>query len=71
MNKRIRELIRQAGGIKYDDDNKEMLPMLVGSAVQKFAELIVQECYAWAQLNGGLGEECDYTELKQHFGIKE
>jgi type III secretion system FlhB-like substrate exporter len=44
MNNRIKELAKQAGGIGYDDDNKELTPMLVGKGLEKFAELIVREC---------------------------
>ena len=67
MNNRIKELAERAA-----DYCKTQPREMAGSMwEEKFAELIVQECYAWAQLNGGLGEECDYTELKQHFGIKE
>ena len=36
---------------------------------KKFAELIVRECYHWAKENGGIGDDNDYNELKQHFGI--
>lgn len=39
--------------------------------LQRFAELIVQECYEWAKENGGIGDDVDYAELKQHFGLKE
>ena len=71
MNNRIRELAEQAG---FNAFTTFIIPNHQGhisTELEKFAELIVRECYAWAQLNGGLGGECDYTELKQHFGIKE
>ena len=71
MNNRVKELIRQAGGIKYDDDNNEMLPMLVGPAVQRFAELIVQECATVADDNFNTGFCPVGGFITDHFGIKE
>lgn len=44
MNKRIKALVKQAGGLVYDDDNNELTPMIVGKVLEKFAELVVQEC---------------------------
>jgi hypothetical protein len=43
MNKRIHELVKAAGGISHDDDGQELTPMLVGSGLEKFAELLVEE----------------------------
>ena len=75
MNKRIRELAKQAGcsidGMGYGEGN-----------VEKFAELIVRECIGCCEqvisdpvpesvdtwLNGG--EQC-IQEIKQHFGVEE
>ena len=37
---------------------------------KKFAELIVAQCYYWAKDNGGMSDDNDYNELKQHFGIE-
>jgi hypothetical protein len=39
--------------------------------LEKFAELIVKECYLWAKENGGLGCEEDFEALKEHFGVEE
>ena len=44
MNERIQELLKQAGGIQYDEDGDELTPILVGKDLEKFAELIVREC---------------------------
>lgn len=44
MNERIKELIKQAGGVRYDDDNNELTPMLVGKSLEKFAELLISSC---------------------------
>ena len=43
MNKRIKKLIKAAGGISHDDDGNELTPMLVGSGLEKFAKLLVEE----------------------------
>ena len=43
MNQRIYELVKAAGGISHDDDGQELTPMLVGSGLEKFAELLVEE----------------------------
>ena len=43
MNKRIKNLIRAAGGISHDDDGGELPPMLVGSGLEKFVELLVKD----------------------------
>jgi hypothetical protein len=75
MNEQIRELIKQVGGISYDDDNKAMTPMLVGKQVEKLAELIIGEC-----LNKIENEAAQYAEpvwafelvndIKEHFGVE-
>ena len=44
MNERIKDLIKATGGIGHDDDGQELTPMLVGSSLEKFAELIVADC---------------------------
>ena len=73
MNKRIRELAHEAGLPTY---NPEGIP----TKLEKFAELIVQECIGCCEqvisdpvpesvdtwLNGG--EQC-IQEIKQHFGL--
>ena len=43
MNERIKELIRQAGGIDEDDDGYELTPILVGTCLVKFADLIIED----------------------------
>jgi hypothetical protein len=66
MNERIKNLIKQAGGIGYDDDNNELTPVLVGKGLEKFAELIVRECAARADYNYGMTG----YELLEHFGVE-
>jgi hypothetical protein len=80
MNERIRELAEQAGGIRYNDDNEEMTPMLIDKQLEKFAELIVKECIkivghtpmkqdrSWDYVEDCIAEACD--DLASHFDIK-
>ena len=65
MNERIRDLIKAAGGIGHDDDGQELTPMLVGSGIEKFVELIVRECALQCVHN----EDMDLIE--KHFGVEE
>ena len=72
MNKRIRELALQAGGSHYPEVNSMQL--------EKFAELIVQECIQTIQM--GITRDGHNTEqylrsvkhikqIKEHFGVTE
>lgn len=77
MNKRIRELVKQCGGIGCDDDNQELTPMLAGKDLEKFAELVALECASIVSLyrRDNPGEaavvlEDAYREIKLHFGVK-
>ena len=81
MNERIKQLVKQAGAIGYDDDGNELTPVLVGKDLEKFAELIVRECANFisplGDWCGGHGEprapstqECAKM-LKKHFGVEE
>jgi hypothetical protein len=57
------------GGISHDDDGQELSPMLVGSNVEQFAQLLVRDCrdmfmvssVSWNLLN----------EKLEHFGVEE
>jgi len=85
MNERMVELIKQLGGIQYNEDGDELTPILVGKDLEKFAELIVRECIAQAvkeeeryDLLGG--RDCEYCSmamsnfqgvLAEHFGVEE
>ena len=65
MNERIRELARQAG---Y---SKDYLAIGLPNNMEKFAELIVQECAnraTWAQ---DTGERDIGGEVLKHFGVRE
>jgi len=75
MNKRIMELIEQAGWTNaYTDPKYGFEPVFEGedrnlACIEKFAELIIKECadYAEYQLQIG-GTNAD--KIKQHFGVK-
>jgi hypothetical protein len=71
MNERILELYRQAQvpHTAIDPSNNMPYETTIFSA-EKFAELILEECYLWAKENGGLGCEEDFEALKEHFGIQ-
>ena len=73
MNPRVKELAEQAGGV-----------VLAGSEIQKFAELIVRECYEHCKGQVLDKEVADTNELTyndavsdcangllQHFGVDE
>jgi hypothetical protein len=73
MNPRVKELAEQAGGV-----------VLAGSEIQKFAELIVRECYEHCKGQVLDKEVADTNELTyndavsdcangllQHFGVEE
>ena len=65
MNARIKELFNQAGGqgaihpLKYNGTLN----------VEKFAELIVQECIGIVKEYAEDGPHCQCQMIKQHFGV--
>lgn len=64
MNERIEKLVKEAGDVGYDDDGNEIVTALIGSEVEKFAELIVRECAQFT--DSGI-----HKFLLKHFGIKD
>ena len=84
MNKRIKELAKQAGGNpNYKAFRGHFLPPspdYIDPAtvdLEKFAELIVRECIRvpydmWdkAELNADVAVKIDHR-IKEHFGVKE
>ena len=62
MNERIRELANKAG---Y---SKDYLEIGLPSNMEKFAELIVQECVTNLYLNG---YDNAVIQIQKHFGVKE
>jgi hypothetical protein len=78
MNERIRELIREAESTTNEGigfEGQEYLDMLM----ERFAELIVQECLDVVAMRIYLGpeeicrQECKAlaSEIKEHFGVEE
>ena len=70
MNKRIKELFKQAGG-RTSVRNLASNPVqvvetheLLDDRIEKFAELIVQECIDHFCIKGAIG-------VKNHFGVEE
>jgi len=78
MNKRIRELARQAKKHALDamikiTDKEKALKVYSESYDTKFAELIVKECAEWIKNTDSdpdIGEE-DARALLEHFGVEE
>jgi hypothetical protein len=76
MNERLKELVKQANGITYDDDGNELTLALVGKELEIFAELIVRECIRYFNEDynrnfATLWREDLSIGVKQHFGVKE
>ena len=65
MNERIRQLAEQASEIDGDD-------LLYYNPVfaEKFAELIIKECYLWVNENVGMMSSEARQDLNKHFGIE-
>ena len=59
MNERIRELANEAGLPTYNPDG-------IPTKLEKFAELIVKECAAYA-----FSDDQDHKAMLNHFGVKE
>ena len=66
MNERIQELADQCTD-QYRDGNGGYIDHV---DVEKFAELIVQECIDWINLNLGLVDEQAREDLMKYFGVK-
>jgi hypothetical protein len=73
VNKRIEQIAKQVdsdAGVIFVD---QATPALVGEdAINKFAQLIVQECAEWIKntdSDSDIGEE-DAKALLKHFGVK-
>lgn len=70
MNKRIKELITQAGGHwNHGDFNMPSSVEFQEQDIQKFAELIIKECIDIADDYDGVGSII-VSGIKQHFGIE-
>jgi hypothetical protein len=69
MNERIRELARRVVG-KHRNDVSSI--SLFDEQIEKFAELIVQECVTMLDHNGNyLIDDAATKQIKEHFGVEE
>ena len=70
MNERIRQLADEAGLRFTQLMSNPMVPVVDGKEtdLDKFAELIVQECMSELYLHG---YDDARTQIKQHFGVEE
>ena len=70
MNKRIRELYRfvRPKEALASQDLYSTSDVLLGAEVEKFADLLVQECLANLHFHG---YDDALNQLKSHFGVKE
>lgn len=82
MNERIKQLAKQLGPIatignwgrvEWADNIYPQLGdrMYASIDLEKFAELIVQECVGWVNDNVGLIDEEARADLLKHFGVEE
>jgi hypothetical protein len=81
MNERIRELAREAGLRFTQLMSNPMVPVVDGKEtdLEKFAELIVQECADIAREIGNNAEPDDFAlecyeiedQIMKHFGVEE
>ena len=76
MNERIRELAEQAGLSHMPSNYPDMADLYKGAdfELEKFAELIVEECanelLKWRQEPFPLDADSAVRIIKQHFGLK-
>lgn len=76
MNKRIRELLEQAG-FRYIKDERIGWAGNYNASLPKFAELIIQECAQVSENDITDGDACCTNtaariarQIKQHFGVE-
>ena len=68
MNEQIKQLALAAGGSHYPD--------VGGRTLEKFAELLIQECAQIADIERDTSAGCGYVtqttgqRIKKHFGVK-
>jgi hypothetical protein len=68
MNKRIQELLEQAGGGYFDEDGNALSAALIGKDVERFAELIVRECMD--AVGDGPMQRPEIQRIKAKFGVE-
>jgi len=68
MNEQIKQLALAAGGSHYPD--------VGGRTLEKFAELLIQECAQLADIKRNTSAGCGYVtqttgqRIKKHFGVE-
>jgi hypothetical protein len=67
MNPKIKEFVRQCGGVYCYESGEEYAQVLAGNNIEKFAELIVRECANVAAEHEALDI---YEEIREHFGVQ-
>ena len=71
MNERIRELAKQTGYIWHAGGDPQIYEF-TPEKLEKFAELIVQECMAVANTYQNRGGNCYVDDMiAKHFGVEE
>jgi hypothetical protein len=70
MNEHIKQLALQA--LKHPDNDNDGLTVFDNDELEKFAELIVQECAKVLKENWTMGGSAPtISAIKQHFGVEE
>lgn len=44
MREKIKELLKESGGMCYGDDGEELTPSLIGESVDYYTQLVIDEC---------------------------
>jgi hypothetical protein len=68
MNERIKQLAIEANMISPESNGFDRTSLSISQ--QKFAQLIIKECFSWVNDNVGLMDEETKADLLKHFGVK-
>ena len=79
MNERIKQLADKAGQLQLatpDNPSADAIMVLIGPNIEKFAELIIQECLDQLFVRDpnedyDKGIAWSKAQIKQHFGVRE
>lgn len=44
MRAKIKELLKESGGLTFGEDGEELAPVLVGESVDYYTQLVINEC---------------------------
>ena len=70
MNEQIEKLLVESF-FEGDDSPSDKIYKINEAMIQKFAELIIQECAEVANCNGHVSEFTLGDLIKEHFGVEE